>query len=357
MGVYLAVLSFVLLYYDRLRRGTGAAERRAMAYSLACAGAVALMLGLRHPSMGVDLGYGREYGYLPSFLQLSGMDWEAVFRMEGFQNYEWGYILLNRLLGSVCQWEQGLLLCCGMLSVLPVGWVLGRYSPDCRLSFLIYLGLPAFFICFSGLRQGIALGIAFYGYRYVVQRRWRGFLAAVLVACCFHRTAVVSLLVYPACCVVPDRVGRWLSVVGLGVLFCLREPLWNAVVLITGRGTLAVHNGSVALMLLFWSLYGYLVLFSRQPGLANVQYLACCALVFAEVSTVAQRVGYYFLLYLTVSLPTLVEQVRQRRGPGEARVHWLILAVGFLSLGAYQLFGNSWAMAWPYCFFWQGGGI
>ena len=101
----------------------------------------------------------------------------------------------------------------------------------------------------------------------------------------------------------------------------------------------------------------YLFLFSEEKsplaGLINVQYLACCALVFAEVSQVAQRVGYYFMLYLTVSLPEVLCQIRKKAGRLDYALHALAVAGGFLLFGAYQLRTNSWAMAWPYRFFWE----
>lgn len=358
MGVYLAVTVFLILFYSALRRMRAPVEKKALVYSLTVAVVLALLLGLRHPSMGVDLGYGRSIGYLVSFSQLSAMSWKEIFALGSFQNYERGYILLNKLLGSISQREQCLLLGCGLLSLVPIGDAVGRYSANCRTSFLLCLGLPAFFICFSGLRQGIALGISFYAYRFVRERRFWPFLGTVLLACLFHSTAVVSLLVYPACRVLPDRAARWASLGVLSVLFAFRSEIWNAIVRITGRSIPAVHNGSVALMLLFCAIYVYMVLSSKGArqleGLVNVQYLACCALIFAEVSNVAQRVGYYFVLYLMVSLPEVLGEIRKRRGVFEYSLHWLAVCGGFLLFGAYQLRTNTWAMAWPYRFFWEG---
>lgn len=357
MGAYLAITAFLILFYTAVRQVKVLAERKAMAYSLAAALALALLLGLRHPTMGVDLGYGRSVGYLASFAQLSAMTWKKVLGLEAFQNYEGGYILLNKLLGSLCPEAQFLLLGCGGLSLLPVGLTIGRYSANCRTSFLIYLGLPALFICFSGLRQGIAVGITFYAYRFIREKRWRAYLAMTLLACLFHSTAMVSLMAYPVCRVVPDRAARLASLAALPVLFAFRAEIWNTIVRITGRSIPAVHNGSVELMLLFGGIYVYMVLFSPEKcgfdGLLNVQYLACCALIFSEVSNVAQRVGYYFMLYLTLSLPALLDHIRQKRRILEYSLHWLTIVGGFLLFGAYQLRTNTWAVAWPYRFFWE----
>lgn len=357
MGAYLAITACLVLLYSALRRVTMPPDRKVWVYAVSASLLLVLLLGLRHPSMGVDLGYGRSYGYLVSFSQISGMPWSALWMGQPFQNYEQGYVLLNKLLTALGLGEQGLLLVCGALSVLPIGCIVGRYSANCRSSLLIYLGLPAFWICFSGLRQGIALGISFFAYRFAAEKRWRLYLGTTMLACLFHSTAMVSLLVYPALRVYPDRAARWASLPGLGLLFAFRSELWNAIVRITGRSIPAVHNGSVELMLLFCGIYLYMILFSegKRPleGLINVQYLACCVLVFAEVSQVAQRVGYYFMLYLTLSLPELLREIRRKQGTWEYTLHTLAVVGGFLLFGAYQLRTNTWAMAWPYRFFWE----
>lgn len=357
MGAYIGVMLCLTLFYSGLRRVEMPLQRKVRTYAVTASFLLVLLLGLRHPSMGIDLGYGRSYGYLPSFAQISAMPWRAALGGQAFQNYEQGYVLLNKLLMVLGLGEQGLLLACGALSVLPIGWMIGRYSANCRTSFLIYLGLPAFFICFSGLRQGIALGISFFAYRFAIEKRWKAYLGTILLACLFHSTAIIALLIYPALRVFPDRWARWVSLAGLGMLFVFRSELWNVIVRVTGRSIPAVHNGSIELMLLFCGIYLYMLLFSQGErhleGLINVQYLACGALIFAEVSQVAQRVGYYFMLYLTLSLPEILRGIRRKRGELEYALHTFAVVGGFLLFGVYQLRTNTWAMAWPYRFFWE----
>lgn len=360
MGPYLFLTAFLILFYSVVRRFSTPAGKKAMAYAMTAAAALALLLGLRHPSMGVDLGYGSSTGYLASFQQIGAMTWEAFLKMDPFQNYERGYLWLNKLAGMVCTHEQFFLLCCGALSVLPIGAVIGRYSRNCRISFLIYLGLPTFFIAFSGLRQAIAVAVCFWGFRFVRERKGAAYLLTVLLACLFHSSAAVSFLAYPVYWIRPDRTARYLSLGLLPVLFLFRSELWNLIVRVTGRSVPAVHSGSVNLLLLFCAVYVYMVVFSpekgRFDGLINLHYLACGTLIFAEVSTVAQRVGYYFMLYLTLSLPELLQEVRQKRGWAEYALHLTAVTGGFLLFGLYQLRTNSWAEAWPYRFFWETAG-
>lgn len=359
MGPYLFLIAFLFLLYPAVRHIAIPGEKKAIVYALMAALALALLLGLRHPSMGVDLGYDTGGGYLESFQTISDLSWTEVLVLDAFQNYERGYLLLNKLIGSVSTHQQFFLLCCGLLSILPIGVMIGRYSRNCRTSFLIYLGLPAFLIAFSGLRQAIALAITFYGYRFVRERKCVRYFLTVLLACQFHSSAVVSLLVYPACRIRLDRMARYATLVLLPLLFAFRSQIWNWIVRVTGRSIPAVHSGSVNLLLLFCAVYVYMVVFSPEKGkfdgLVNLHYLACGTLVFAEVSHVAQRVGYYFMLYLTLSLPELLHTVREKWGNREYMLHLGAIAGGFLLFGFYQLRTSSWAEGWPYRFFWQAG--
>lgn len=351
-GIWLAV---VIVLYGLLRRLPLANKSRW--YPLTVSLMLTAILGLRHPSMGVDLGYGMTHGYLPSFYILNGSSWKEILTMPEFQNYERGFLVFTKLTGSLWMEQQWFLLCCAGVSVLPVGAVIGTFSRNQRLSFLIYFGLTAFQIPFSGLRQAMALGISFLGMFYIPQRRWKSFLAVVGLAALFHDTAVTALLMYPLYWWKPDKQLRLVSFLVLAAMFALRAPLWNGIVAILDRGSPAVHSGDVGLFLLFCGIYGYMVLFSPEregcSGLVNMQWLCCCVLAFTEVSTVAARVGYYSMLYLTLSLPEILEDIRCRLGNREYLLHTGAVAVGFLLLGVYNLLHADWARAVPYGFFWE----
>ncbi len=347
MGVYVLWLGAVLL--------CPLPRKKPMVYSLALGGLLTLLLGARHPAMGVDLGYGMAYGYLPSFRFLTGLPWKQVLTLDGFQNYERGYLLFNKLAGSVFAQDQWFLLCCAGVSVLPIAWVIGRYSKNRRLSFLIYFGLTVFQIPFSGLRQAMAAGLAFLAFPLVRKKRLLPFLLTVGLAAQFHNTAWTAVLLYPLYWIRPDRTARLLSFGVTGLVFALREPLWNILAAWTGRGHPAVHSGDFGLFLLFCAVYFYLILFSRRThsGLVNIQWLCCCTLAFTEVSTVAGRVSYYSMLALTLTLPEILDDLGQRFGQREWLLHSWAAGLGFVLLGFYNLTHSAWAGAVPYRFFWQ----
>ena len=156
-----------------------------------------LILALRHPSMGIDLGYGTSYGYLSSFSYLSRLPIKELIMLNGYLNYEMGYILLNRLIGVVSNDQQFFLACCAFISLLPVSYVIWKKSDNICLSYFIYLGLPVFLLLFSGIRQSIAIGLCFYSIIYIQEKKLFKFVAIIIIATLFHSSAIIFLISYP----------------------------------------------------------------------------------------------------------------------------------------------------------------
>ena len=110
------------------------------------------LFALRHPSMGVDLGYGRSYGYLNQFKLISGKNWFSVFTDE-FMNYERAYIILNKIIGIFTDDIQIFLFVITTIALIPIFYYIHKNSDDVVLSTVIFMGIPVFEMYFSGLRQ------------------------------------------------------------------------------------------------------------------------------------------------------------------------------------------------------------
>ena len=327
---------------------------RKRVYCVLIFSAMILLLGLRHPSMGSDLGYYREYGYLHSYDQLSAYSWKTVFSLNEFLNYEWGYVILNKLIGSLTGGSrQMLLLVCAGLSLIPVGAIVYRSSEQPLLSAVIYMGISPFLLLFSGLRQGIAVGICAYSLRYIFDRKPWHFLAAMLLAVLFHDSAVVFLAAYPVYYLKLNGSLRWCTVPVIGAVYLLRRPLFRIVGSLFSSYS-ASSAGGFALFLIFCAMYLFCCVFmdhsdERVNGLANLFFCACICQTFGTISSLAIRVGYYYIMSLILLLPGVLKQMKK---PGERRILEGIILLCFIYQGLNMLRSTGWAMAYPYCPFW-----
>lgn len=317
---------------------------------------VFMVLALRHQSMGVDLGYYSEYdtGYLDSFDVLSNLPWSQILTMAEYLNYERGYVLLNKLVGSVWNNRQFFLAVCAFLSLYPIAKVTAKKSASPIMSCIIFLALPVFEILFSGLRQGLAIGVCFWAIQYIQEKKPIYFVLLVLVACMFHSSAFVFLLAYPIYHVKLNKTFRLASVLLIPVVFIFRVQLFYVLRRVISQDALPDYNGAVNLLILLTGIYlicSFLVSEDDKEhnGYMNIFFLCCITQVFGNIYSTALRVGYYFMSVALLLIPGIVSQVEPRLRV----VAKLAIIVFFVGFGLYQLYNSTWSMAYPYYWLWQ----
>ena len=354
MSVYFIFLFVLLAVYLISDRATLDKKKRDRFFCIFFFAGVFLLLALRHPSMGIDLGYNRWYGYLVSFEKLSAMSFGEIFSLEGWQNYERGYIIFNKLVGVFSHNRQFFLAVCAAISLIPVCILICRSSKDPVLSSFIYLGLPVFTLLYSGLRQDIAIGLII-GALYAIQKKKPfPFLLLVLLASCFHKSALIFLVAYPLYYRRINRAVRAATLAILPICYVLRMPLMELLVKLLGRKEDPVDTGALFLFVFFVVLYVLLFLLSdgseEENGLLNLFFLACIIQAFAGVYSTAMRLGYYFTFPLLLLLPSVFAK---EKSEGTRRILRIGGIIAFGAIGLYFLATTDWAMANPYYFFWQ----
>ncbi len=313
-----------------------------------------LLFALRHPSMGGDLGFGTDTGYLARFDQIAQLSWKEAFQ-EKVVNYERGYILLNKLVGSIWNNEQFFLAICALCSILPCSYVLYKKSVDTPFSYIVYMGLPAYMMLFSGLRQGLAIGFCFLSILFIEDKKWLKFIITVWFASLFHQTAIIFLIAYPLYHFKMGYVGRLFSLLLLPIVFLLRTPLFLLLSKILKEDALPDDNGAITLLLVFCVIYVFCFLFARKNkqlnGYLNLFYIACICQVFGNIYSTAMRVGYYFMMAAVLLIPRVINELDEEKNVKQAIKITVILA--FVAFGLYSIYTSSWAEAYPYYWFWR----
>lgn len=313
---------------------------------------ILLVLCLRHPSMGIDLGYGSSTGYLASFEKLGGYSWKKIFSIENFRGYERGYILLNKLVYLIFPDQQFFLSVCAILSVTPVIYLIAKKSEDTLLSLITYMALPVFQLLFSGLRQNLAIGLCMLAFVMAKDKKPIKFLLLVIVAFFFHRSAFFFLLVYPLLNLQINKTARIISFFLIALTFIIRYELFSVLTKIFRPQALPDDNNAIMLFLLMCALYVFLSVFEQkeQTGYLNIFFLACVCQAFSGVYNTAMRLGYYFMLSLLFLVPSSINLISNQK---ERKFVYIVTVVLLIALGVYSLINSSWAGAYPYSFFWE----
>ena len=345
----------------RTKRKEAALHRNNKNYCIAFAVIWVFLLGLRHPSMGVDLWYGSPYGYLGRFEYIASMRWADAFT-GNVQNYERGYILFNKVLSLLGDNCQILLFACALITISLIAVWICLNSDYPGLSAVIYLGLPCFLMNFSGLRQALAIGITTISIELIKRKKPFWFMVVVLLANTFHGTAWIFLFAYPIYHFRMRKAGSVGTVLLPLAAYVFRYPLFAVLSKLFKPNAVSDNNGAFTLFLVFWAVYFFAVLFGHERdeeelGLRNLFLVACICQAMGGIYSTAMRVGYYYMISLAVLLPKVIKNndyhFHGKQRSNSALIMYLAIFVCFCTFGLYSIANSSWAESNPYTFFWQ----
>ncbi len=339
----------------------GRADKQKVLFVSITALLLILIIGLRSGKNGLDLYNSLGTGYFYYYEKINEDSvWEILrnFGKRKYANFEIGFTLFCKFLGTICDNQQILLLGCAVLSIAPVAYFICRNSKNTWLSIVIYLAMPFFGPAnFSAIRQGIAIGLVMLSYEYIKERKPIFFLLTVLLACTFHSTAIVAIVAYPVYHFRLDRRSALYGGVGVLLLvFLLKAPLFFALARLLAENPEVVRSRAINLFLLLTVLYAFCVLFCRTEddeirGFSNIFWLACAAQAFAGINNVAGRVTWYFMPTLIILIPNLIVNMNIKE---KQTLKYLAGMIGILAciVGLYFLRTGMVALAYPYEPFW-----
>lgn len=259
------------------------------------------LLILRDESIGVDL-----YTY------------KIIFNNIEKQDLEVGYELLNKfviLLGGDFRW---LLIFVSLISVVPVWILYYKESGEVWVSIGLFLYF-LFSMYFSGLRQVLAISFVVPAFYCTKNRKPVRFLLCVLLACLFHKSALILVLLYP---VYNIRFSKgWLIFIipAIVLMFVFNKQIFSFLLNNFGAGYIEKYGveltstgayGALALLIIL-AVFCYVLpresdVDRETYGLRNVLFLAIVLQCFAPIHPLAMRLNYYFLLLVPVLISRIV---------------------------------------------------
>lgn len=312
-GILVGLTAFVYLFFTALHYEKSRVDKITITFFFI---AYLILLCLRDYSIGVDTR-----GYIRTFEYIKYLDWKAAFL---YGTDEVGF----KVLRMIAQWLGGARLYISIAAAMAVLPVMHLYKHEaegsmiCISFFLISLLFEMFF---SGLRQSIAIGLAVPAYYFVKAKKKIPFLLTVALACCFHKSAIILLLLYPI--YHAHIIKKWLwGVIPIMIFVMLRRDLlMDLVFQLAGDeysykySYLTGSSGQMGLMMLFLliSIYCYVMLDENAAekediGLRNILLLATFIHLFTPLNPTISRINYYFILFIPVAVSRVNNRCNKR---------------------------------------------
>lgn len=191
-----------------------------------------------------------------------------------------------------------------------IGNCIKKYSVSKYESLIIFLAL-FYFDSLSILRQYAALGLVFYGYRYIKEKHLFKYILTCFVAFLFHKSAIIAVPIY----FIYYAKKEYLLGIGLFVLLAFKIIIEHIITELIPAYTWYLHQNNLEggsmtrIIYILLVLYCYFVNLLKKnksgkefDGLFNISFIG---IIFPFVlgGHVGFRIGTYFIIYLTLLVP------------------------------------------------------
>ena len=310
-GILIGLTVFVYLFFTALHYEKNKVDKITITFFFI---GYLLLLCLRDYSVGVDTR-----GYIRTFEYTKYLGWKAALL---YGSDEIGF----KVLRTIIQWFGGSRLfvsICAVLVVLPVMYLYKREAEGSMICVSFFLISLLFEMFFSGMRQSIAIALAVPAYYFTKEKKVIKYLMIVSLAYCFHKSAIMLLLLYPI--YHAHITKKWLCgiIPLMGFVMMRRDLLMNLIFQLAGEeyaykySYLTGSSGQIGLMILFLllTIYSYVILDENKAGkeeigLRNILLLATFIHLFTPLNPTISRINYYFILFIPVAISRINNRCR-----------------------------------------------
>lgn len=313
-----------------------------------------LLIALRHENVGNDTR-----NYIRFFKAYSRVDWSEL----GGTGLEVGFQYLNKLISLLSENPQVFLAVVAVIGSAMIYPTYKRLCVDASLTIVLFSTMSTFVMLFSGIRQILAIGLGFIAYECTRKRQLIPFVALVILAMSFHTSAFILAFMYPLYHAKITKKSLLFVIPALVVCFIFNKQIFGILGLILEQYTKydaeITATGAYTMLILFgiFVAFSFLIPDERKMdeelvGLRNLLLLAFVLQMFAPLHTLAMRMGYYYIIFIPLLLPKVIE-CRSRRWNQVAILGRHVMVIFFLLYFFISASGGSALNVFPYHFFWE----
>lgn len=314
-----------------------------------------LLLAFRGLQCGIDTKQ-----YLRLFNEYTS---QSVSQLFSSQSHEFGYKLLNKLIGMTVGNYQALLVVTAAICIFPLWYFYKRESESQLLTIALFLTVAPYMMYFSGIRQAIAISLGVPAWYAARSKKLWLFIVCILLAMQFHTSAYLLLALYPLYHANITKKWLWFVVPCIITVFAFRSTIFSLLAQFLWReyGTIQETGATTILVLLIlFGVYSYLITDDEKIdrdaiAMRNILLLSIVLQFFVMLNPVAMRVNYYFLIFV----PTLIPKVAaccKKQYAQLARLSVIVMTAYFMLYFIKKVITDGDSLnIFPYIPFWRNG--
>lgn len=183
MTIYIILMASVLIY--GAVQDVNCTQKRKKFFLLLFFTILTVLAMLRKNTVGVDTTH-----YCHGYQVISNLDWGKLDTFD----YEIGFGALCKLLNYITPDPQALIVVSSLLIFPPVAIFIYKNSDDVVFSTFLFISLNFYSMNLNVMRQSVAVGIILIGLEFLKKDKKLLFIAIVILASCFHKSAVLCLI-------------------------------------------------------------------------------------------------------------------------------------------------------------------
>ncbi len=169
-------------------------------------------------------GVGSDYYmYVNAFSSMA----QDGFSNLSYEDWEIGYILLNKVIGFFTSEIPVFLAVTSFLTLVGPFFLIWKYSVNPFMSVFLFLNMYLFYMDMNFLRQGIAISIMCFAYGFLRDKKFWRFLLFTIIAATFHFTVLYMIPVYFVSLLKVNLKSMLLYGVGLAIYFIFSNSVLN----------------------------------------------------------------------------------------------------------------------------------
>ena len=237
-------------------------------------------------------------------------------------SYEVGYILLNKIIIFFTDSDFVFKLVISSIIITSYFYFFYKYSENVYLSFYIFYALGYYAQSMVIIRQCIALSVLLFSLKYINEHKLINFSFIVLLACLFHKSAIVFLISYPLCNIKCTKKNIIILLCVTVILFIALQNLLPFMIktfypfymnlIVTGEG----FNYFMLLFAIF--ILGMLciqkkeIMESNKPIIA-IYFVGMIIQLFAFNFSLLNRLALYFQFYMMIFIPLFINNCKYKK--------------------------------------------